>query len=88
MKFDRAKWITTGLWVLIVINLFFPFPGVLSPILYWTGVVLAVAHIIEYIVFYKKITAKPESPLLAFVMTFLYGVFYWKDFPSKSWDEE
>ena len=88
MKFDAAKWLTTSLWLVIVINLFAPFPGIWAAILNWTGIALAVAHPGEYIFCYKQISARPEGPLLAFVMTFFYGVFYWKDFPSKPWDAD
>ncbi|MEM1111294.1 MAG: DUF1145 domain-containing protein [Pseudomonadota bacterium] len=87
MKFDAPKWITTGVWVLIVINLIAPFPGILNGILFWTGVALAVAHIIEYVMFFKVINARPEGPALAFVMTFLYGIFYWKQPAGDSPDD-
>jgi hypothetical protein len=33
--------------------------------LQFLGGLLTVAHLIEYVIFYKKIAARPESPIIA-----------------------
>jgi len=41
------------------------------------GMLLLIAHLIEFIVFNKKVLAKGDTPQKAFLMTMLFGVFYW-----------
>jgi uncharacterized protein YhhL (DUF1145 family) len=88
MKFDLPKQITTAVWLLVVVNLLVSFSSWAALTLHIIGVFLVVAHLIEYLVYKKVIDQKPEGALLAFVMTILYGVFYWKDFPAKKWEAE
>ena len=78
MKFDLPKIVTSIVWLVIVLNLFLVFPFWLAMTLNILGAFLVVAHLIEYVVYREKIAQKPESALVAFIMTFLYGVFYWK----------
>lgn len=84
MKFDLWKIALTGLWILIGVNQFYAFPQVVRTSLNALGTFLVVAHLGEYYFCRKTINERPEGILLAFVMTFLYGVFYWKDYPTKS----
>ena len=79
MKFYFAKAIVTAIWIAIGINSVFPFPGWLEPALSWMGILIAAAHSVEYIIFHKVILQRPESAVMAFFMTFLYGFLYWKD---------
>jgi hypothetical protein len=51
------------------------------------GVFLTVAHLGEYVVCHTTIAQRPEGPVLAFAMTFFFGVLYWNDFPSEPWDQ-
>lgn len=53
-----------------------PEPAALS--LKVIGVLLLLAHAIEFLVFDKKIKAKGDGLLKSFIMTMLYGVFYFK----------
>jgi uncharacterized protein YhhL (DUF1145 family) len=87
VKFDLWKIAVTGLWILIGVNLFADFPQVVRTSLNALGTFLVVSHLGEYYFCRKTIDARPEGTLLAFVMTFFYGVFYWRDYPTKAWDE-
>ncbi len=40
------------------------------------GVLLLLMHLIEFLVFKNKIIAKGDEPPKAFLMTMLFGVFY------------
>ena len=79
MNFGIAKSITALAWVLVLVNFFGVFPGWFETTLYVVGALLVVAHLGEYIVFHKTIAAREEGPVTAFVMTFFFGIFYWKD---------
>jgi uncharacterized protein YhhL (DUF1145 family) len=84
MKQSVGKVLITVIWIVIGINIMQPFPGWWATALLWLSIFFLVSHIVEYILFYKVISQKPESALLAFILTLLYGFLYWKDFPDKS----
>ena len=84
MKFDISKKILIVVWVMVVINLFGVFPSGLEVTLNVIGVFLVVAHLGEYIFFRKTIAKREEGTLLAFAMTFFFGVLYWKDYPPSA----
>ena len=84
MKFDLPKLITIFIWLLVIANLFLSFPAWLNFALNGIGIFLIAAHLIEYVVFRETIAKKPEGKLLAFVMTFLFGVLYWKSAPEEA----
>ena len=71
-----AKAIVAILWLIIIANLVVPFAGEYSVYLKWLGVVLLVAHLIEYFVFSAKIKALGDSTAKAFLMTMIFGVAY------------
>lgn len=70
------------LWALILANLVHPFPDWMAKSFRVLGVLFVVVHLAEYLFFYKTISSRPESPAVAFLMTFFFGIFYWKDFPA------
>ena len=70
------------LWALILANLVHAFPDGIAKSLRVLGVLFVVVHLAEYLFFYKTISSRPESPAVAFLMTFFFGIFYWKDFPA------
>ncbi len=88
MKFDLSKLVLVFVWLLVIINPFVAFPSWLAITLYSIGVFLVVAHLGEYIAFREVIAERPEGTLLAFLMTFFFGVLYWKDYPYKPWNSE
>ena len=78
MKLTILMIITLVIWAAIAINQFVAFPASVASGLNTLGIVLLVVHALEYIIFNKKIAEKPESKPVAFVMTMLFGVLYWK----------
>ena len=78
MKFDLPKIVTIIIWLLVIANFFVAFPDWANTALNGIGIFLVAAHLIEYVVFNKRIAEKPEGKVLAFVMTFFFGVLYWK----------
>jgi len=78
MKLNLAKILTLLVWLLILLSLTTIFPVAYRMPLQYLGLFLLGAHFVEYLLFKEKIAKKPEGPLLAFVMTMLFGVFYWK----------
>lgn len=77
-EFPMIKIIICAIWLLIVANLFLPFAGEYHGWLNWLGVILIVAHLIEYLVFAEQIKAKGDGTVQSFVMTMLFGVAYIK----------
>lgn len=72
------KLVTLLFWAAViaaVLNLILP------PYATWlmiVGGVVFLAHVVEYVVFSKKIKDKGDSPINAFIMTMIFGIFYFK----------
>ena len=71
------KPIVIALWLVIIYNIFMPLAGTLGQILMWLGVILLVAHLIEFFVFRDKIKAKGDNAGTSFLMTLVFGFVYW-----------
>ncbi len=67
------------IWGLVVANLLFTLPEILVMPLNAIGLLLAVAHVIEYFIFRAAIKAKGDGEPKSFIMTFLFGVAYVKN---------
>lgn len=65
-------------WALIVANLFVALPALMVTPLKILGLLLAVAHIVEFFIFKKDIDAKGDSAAKSFLMTFIFGAVYIK----------
>ncbi len=78
MNLYLAKIATIIVWMLVVINPFVAFPSWLATTLYLVGLFLAVAHTGEYVFYRDVIDKKPEGKIQAFLMTFIFGLLYWK----------
>ncbi len=74
------------LWLGIGAAFLVPLDGLVGGILRGTGGLLAVAHLMEYVLFRQRIRALPEGPVVAFVMNFFFGLFYWSR-PDPGGDE-
>lgn len=70
------KTILAALWLLILANFLVPFTGEYLPWLNRLGIVLLVAHTIEYFVFAKQIKAKGDGTAKSLLMTLLFGLAY------------
>jgi len=63
-------------WLAIAINFLFPFPiAMLSTALYWTGIVMAAAHLVEVLIFSPKLKFV-ENKALGVMLIFLFGIVY------------
>lgn len=65
-------------WALIILNLLVALPEPLVWPLHALGTFLVVAHVVEFIIFYKAISAKGDGFAKSFVQTFLFGMVYIK----------
>jgi uncharacterized protein YhhL (DUF1145 family) len=79
MNFRAARAVLICVWILIALNLFVEFPVGVERTLNTLGLLLAIAHIFEYVAFRKVIAKRPEPAMKAFILTFLFGLFYWKE---------
>tara|TARA_B100000768_G_scaffold177912_1_gene192836 strand:+ start:6299 stop:6550 length:252 start_codon:yes stop_codon:yes gene_type:complete len=72
-------------WLLGFINLTTPFDNIY---LFWTISIifygLVFAHLVESIIFRKKIINGPKGPWIGFSLTLVYGVLFLKTFSQKS----
>ena len=72
-------------WLLGFINLTIPFDNIY---LFWTISIifygLVFAHLVESIIFRKKIINGPKGPWIGFSLTLVYGVLFLKTFSQKS----
>ena len=69
-------YITLVLWAFGIVNIFEPFNG---PLFYIASVIfylLLIAHLVECVVYRKKILSSVDTTFVAFSMTLLFGVIY------------
>lgn len=69
-----AKIVTAIIWLVCVVNLVMPLPGLAYTIFYWLMLFLVVAHTIECAVFYKRVMKAEGNKALHFIQVFLFGV--------------
>ncbi len=72
------KKITLLFWLLFIAALTGFVPDSASLWIKIVGVMLLLAHAIEFILFEKTIKAKGDSGIKSFLMTMVYGIFYFK----------
>lgn len=70
------------IWALFLINIFLPFPGDWSVIIFMVGIVIFAAHFIELFVFSGRIRAAEGGVLHHMAMIMLFGVFHARDLPK------
>lgn len=70
------KVIILAVWALVIANLFISLPATLALALKILGVLLLVAHIVEFFIFKEKVEAQGDSPLKSFLMTLVFGIAY------------
>ena len=66
-------------WAVVIWNLFMPLPGVWQTVSHWVGLLMLVAHVVEYFVLAKKVQAKGDGALKSFLMTLVFGLTYIMD---------
>jgi len=78
MKLNPSKILILIVWLLIILSLTTILPDAYRLPLQYLGLLLLGAHFLEYTLFKSRIEKKPETPLVAFILTMVFGVFYWK----------
>ena len=71
-----AHYITLILWAFGIVNLFEPFNGILFYLASAIFYLLLIAHLVECVVYRKKILQSNDSAFVAFSMTLIFGVIY------------
>ena len=69
---DKSKTFTVGLWILLGVNYSLEFSELVN---YFT-ILLFTIHLIEYMVFFKRIKNSGENLLYGFFMTLIFGILY------------
>lgn len=71
-----GKIATLGLWLVLIINLFYPFAGEYSPHLIWAMLALVLVHQFESVLFVSN-NKDSDRPLLSDGMkVFVFGIFH------------
>ena len=73
---QAAHYITLILWAFGIVNLFEPFNGILFYLASAIFYLLLIAHLVECVVYRKKILQSNDSAFVAFSMTLIFGVIY------------
>ncbi len=69
---DKGKIFTIGLWAMLGVNYLFDFSSWVN---HFTVLLLAI-HLIEYVVFFKRIRDSEDNLFYGFLMTLIFGVLY------------
>lgn len=69
---DKSKTFTVGLWILLGVNYSLEFSELVN---YFT-ILLFTIHLIEYMVFFKRIKNSGENLVYGFFMTLIFGILY------------
>ncbi len=69
---DKSKTFTVGLWILLGVNYSLEFSELVN---YFT-ILLFTIHLIEYMVFFKRIKNSGENLVHGFFMTLIFGILY------------
>ncbi len=71
-------------WILVVANLFLPTPGWLDQTLIVVGIFLLVAHLLECLMFRRKIRAHHKPAIIGFLLVMVFGVIHLNTIPDYS----
>ena len=72
------KILMLAFWAIFLVAVFGLIPDPLGFVLISVGMLIFLAHAIEFLVFKKAISAKGDSGPKSFLMTMVYGIFYFK----------
>ena len=65
-------------WIAYLLNYFGSWFGSAQGIIFWSGKLLLLAHLIEYLIKRKQLTELGQKPLESFAQTMLFGFLYWQ----------
>jgi len=83
MKDTITKTAVIMFWCVFAYTFFQPFDGIGQTIIYWAGIVMAVAHLIEYVLKRKFLEQVGEGGINGFIQTMLFGYIYWLPLQKK-----
>ena len=80
-----GKIFTSLAWIAIMINYLLPFGGQLETVLFWTGIGLAVAHLVEFFIYLPQCKRVGGSMANHFIQCLLFGYVHkmWLDLAEK-----
>ena len=69
---DKGKVFTIGLWATLWVNYLFDFSSWVN----YFAVLLLAIHLIEYVVFFKRIRDSEDNLFYGLLMTLIFGILY------------
>ncbi len=82
MSVKNQKALVIVMWLLVIANLFLPTPGWLDQILKVAGIFLIVAHVLECLMFSRKIRANHRPAFKGYLMVLVFGVIHLNTLPD------
>ena len=76
---NYAKPVIAGFWLLAALNVLMPFAEPWAARLNWLAVIIVVAHVIELLLFKRRLQAQLQ-PWLARAQVLLFGFFHLRSF--------
>lgn len=64
-------------WAVFIFSLLQPFNAPYQAIIFWSGIILLIVHLAEWIVYRKKLESLNAGGANGFVQTLLFGFVYW-----------
>ena len=74
---SSLKIITAVFWLCFAYNTFLPFPEPSSSIIAWCGIILALVHVIEFVLKKSALDEIGAGGTHGFYQTLLFGFLYW-----------
>lgn len=75
---------TLILWLVLIVNLFYPLAGEYSQYLTWGLMALAITHLFEALLFMTKNKDSTEPVFMDTLLVFIYGFFHPLSLKQKS----
>lgn len=84
MNLQLQKSLIIVVWLAVIANLLLPTPGWLDQTLKVVGIFLVVAHVLECLLFNRKIRANHKPAIRGFLMVMVFGVVHLNTLPDYS----
>lgn len=82
MSVKSQKALVIAIWLLVITNLLLPTPGWLDQTLKVAGIFLLVAHVLECLMFSRKIRANHRPAMKGYMMVLVFGVIHLNTLPD------
>ena len=83
MKDTITKIVVVIFWCVFAYSFISPFEGIAQTIIFWLGVVMVIAHLVEYVWKRKFLEQIGAGGLNGFIQTMLFGYVYWLPLQKK-----